>query len=317
MKPPAPVPGAWFLLGPTASGKTALSLELAAGLGAEIVCMDSMQLYRGIPIASAQPSARERARVPHHLFESLELDQVHDAGRYLEAAAGVAAELATRGRSALFVGGTVLYYRALVEGLAELPARDPGLREALRASWDRDGGAALRAELERVDPEAAARIGRNDYRRSERALEVHRLTGIALSALQARPVRPRLVDRGTVVLRAPRPWLRQRVEDRQRAMVAAGLVDELRRVWERFREAPSPPTALQAIGVRALAPCFAGDLPLDQGLATMRAQTHRLLRHQETWLRKLGRGVELDPSHPEGLAARARAALGGRPTPCG
>ena len=302
---------AHFLLGPTASGKTALALALAEDHGLELVCMDSMQVYRGFPIASAQPSAEERARVPHHLFEGVDLGEHFDTGRYVARAVAAVAEIQSRGRGALFVGGTALYYKALVEGLADLPPRDPALREELKAAWADDDGMSLRAELARVDPATASRLGAADYRRHERALEVHRLTGRPLSELQAEPVEAPLRSAGTVALRPPREWVRERVARRWQAMREAGLLEELRAVYQRFGLREDLPPALQAIGYRPLATAFAGEQDLEEALQTMLTQTNRLVRHQDTWLRKL-EPFALDPATLglEELRTQAAAHMG-------
>jgi tRNA dimethylallyltransferase len=291
-----PLPEAFFLLGPTASGKTSLSLELAGALDAELFCLDSMQLYQGFPVASAQPTSEERSRVPHHLFEVLSLDQNCDAGAFVKLAVAKLPEVTGRGKKILFVGGTVLYYKALVEGLADLPARDPELRRELRASWDQDQGETLRAELLRVDPERFEALGPRDYRRIERALEVFRLTGVPLSELHRRPLTPPLRSLGTVALRPDRSWLRERVAARQQGMLTAGLLAEMRALWERFREAKDVPTALQAIGYRHFAAHFEGTMTQDDALTKMLHDTNRLVRHQDTWLRKLSGIFSLDPS---------------------
>lgn len=289
-------PGACFLLGPTASGKTALALDLAERLGAEILCLDSMQLYRGYPVASAQPSEEERRRVPHHLFEILSLEEDFDTGRFVKRSLGVVREIRERGRLPLFVGGTVLYYKALVEGLADLPPRNPTLRRELRASWEADDGAALWAELERVDPRRARDIGRRDYRRIERALEVHRLTGTSLSELHERPRVVPLENLGTVALRPSREWIRARVAARQQLMLDQGLVEEMHQLWERFRGREPLPTSLQAIGARDFMAHFEGELALGEALDRMLHATQRLVRHQDTWLRKTRGPVGLDPA---------------------
>jgi tRNA dimethylallyltransferase len=273
--------------------------------------MDSMQVYRGFPIASAQPTPEERARVPHHLFECVELDEHFDAGRYVERAVATVQDLEAQGRRALFVGGTALYYRALTEGLADLPPRDPALRAELRGAWDADEGEALRRELAVVDPVTAARLGPADYRRHERALEVHRLTGRPLSELQEEPVEAPLAVSGALALRPPREWVRERVARRWSAMREAGLLEELRTVHARFRDHEELPPSLQAIGYRPLAAAFEGEADLEEALSRMLSHTNRLVRHQDTWLRKLGL-EELDPSQgePAALCEAAAALLG-------
>ena len=178
-------PPAVFLLGPTASGKTAVSLVLASRFPLEIVSVDSALVYHGMDIGTAKPDAATRAAVPHHLIDIVEPTEAYSAGRFREDALRVAAGIAARGRVPLFAGGTMLYERALMRGLARLPAADP----AVRAEIDRDararGWPALHAELARVDPQAAARLDPNDAQRVQRALEVFRLSGRTLTAIIA------------------------------------------------------------------------------------------------------------------------------------
>ncbi len=285
-----------FLLGPTASGKTSLGIALAKKLDCELVCLDSMQIYRDFPIASAQPTEEERAQVKHHLFEIRDLAEHFDTAAYQKTALECVERLHSQNKQALFVGGTALYFKALTEGLTPLPGRDPNLRKSLEASWAKDEGAALREELERVDPQAASKIGRLDYRRTERALEVFRLTGTPLSEHQKKPVKAPLAIAGALALRPPRDWVRNRVQIRQKQMVKAGLEQEMHALWQRFRSAEILPPGLQAIGYRPFAAYFEGSGKLEDALETMRNQTNRLIRHQDTWLRKLTVIAGIDPS---------------------
>lgn len=173
-----------LLMGPTASGKSALALGLAQGLDGEIVSVDSAQVYRGMDIGTAKPSLAERAQVTHHLIDVVDPVQVYSAARFVSEALAAIADIRSRGRTPIVAGGTMLYFKALTEGLSSLPQADPAVRADLDARAARDGWPALHAELARVDPVTAARLAPNDAQRIQRALEVHALTGVALSALQ-------------------------------------------------------------------------------------------------------------------------------------
>src|SRR5690242_6022513 len=175
---------AYALIGPTASGKSTLALELAERLPLEIVSMDSAQVYRGMDIGTAKPGAAERARVPHHLIGVLDPDRAYSTGRWRTDALAAVREILARGKTPLVVGGTMLYYRVLVGGLDALPQGAPEVRAAIDAEAAERGWPALHTELERVDPKSARRIGAGDTQRIQRALEVWRITGKPLSALQ-------------------------------------------------------------------------------------------------------------------------------------
>jgi tRNA dimethylallyltransferase len=229
MRPmPAPIV---LVVGPTASGKTALGIALAKALGGDVVNVDSVQLYRRLDIGSAKPSAEERAAVRHHLLDVVEPDGRYDAATYARAADEVVSSLRAAGRPAIFVGGTGLYTRALVRGLAEGIASDPATRRALdaRARAGEQELARMHAELASVDPDYAARIARTDPIRIVRGLEVFSLTGIPLSVHHARhaaaPPRYRALWLG---LDVPREALRARIEERTRSMLARGWIEEVR-----------------------------------------------------------------------------------------
>src|SRR4051812_24852456 len=222
---------ALILTGPTACGKTALALELAEHVGAEIVAMDSMTLYRGMDVGTAKPTAADRARVPHHLIDALDPWESGTVAGWLEKAADACADITARGRRPLFVGGTPFYLKTLLHGLFEGPPGDADLRRGLEAEADRDGKEALHARLAEADPKTAARLHPNDVRRVVRALEVHRLTGKPISAWQqtwdtaafagpaAAPPPARIP---AVVLDLPRDVLYARINGRVGAMLAAG-----------------------------------------------------------------------------------------------
>jgi len=279
------------LSGPTASGKTDLALELAARHGLEILSVDSMAVYRGMDVGTAKPTLEARARVPHHGLDLVDPSEDFDAARYCAHADRVRAEVAARGGRLLLVGGTPLYLMAFLRGFFEGPKADPGLREELLA-LERGEPGRLHAELARVDPEAAARIHRHDRKRLVRALEVHRRTGRPISRLQRQfdEGPPRHPYRG-VWLSLPREVLRERVRERCRRMFEAGLVDEVRRI----RAAGGfGKTAGVAIGYREVLAFLDGELPADRLVTKVRAHTHRLVRRQETWLRRFPGLVRLD-----------------------
>ena len=212
-----------FLLGPTASGKSAVAMRLAERLPLEIVSVDSAQVYRGMDVGTAKPSPAERARVPHHLIDVVEPTEPYSAGRFRADAMRLAGEIQARARVPLFAGGTMLYFRALTQGLAELPAADPALRGEIEARAARAGWPALHAELAAVDPVAAARLEPTDAQRIQRALEVHRITGTPLSQLQERARGgPAPFEALRIALEpTDRAALHRRIGERFEAMLAA------------------------------------------------------------------------------------------------
>jgi tRNA dimethylallyltransferase len=279
----------WVVTGPTASGKTALALELAARTGREILSMDSMAVYRRMDIGTAKPSAAERERVPHHLIDLVEPHEPFDTARWCDAAAAVLSRLHARGARALFVGGTPLYLMAFFKGMMEGPANDPALRSSLEAREAAAPG-ALHAELTRLDPAAAARIHARDVRRLVRAHEVLQLTGQPISAQQhhfartdwLRPCRIAVVTR-------PRDELHARVKQRTEAMLAAGLLAETETIE---RSGGFSRTAAAAIGYAECRDFLRGRYKDEQELKNrIRRNTHQLIRRQTTWLRRLDGAV--------------------------
>jgi len=273
-------------MGPTASGKTGFAIELARRLPAEIVSVDSALVYRGMDIGTAKPSPALRAELPHHLIDLLDPAEAYSAGRFRRDALQAMAQIRARGRVPLLVGGTMMYFRALLRGLAELPEADP----ALRAALDREGAArgwpALHAELARVDPVSAARIQPGDSQRIQRALEVWRLAGRPLSELQAAGEDP---PRGWTFLKfalAPptRAALHAAIEQRFRAMMAAGFADELRKLHARGDLHPGLP-AIRAVGYRQLWAWLEGECSLEEAVDKAVTATRRLAKRQMTWLR--------------------------------
>lgn len=276
----------WFLTGPTASGKTALSLRLAERLGAEIISLDSMALYRGMNIGTAKPAAEQRAAVPHHLIDLIEPHEEFSLARYLEAAEQIARDIRRRGREVLFVGGTPLYLKGLLRGVFEGPAADWDLRRTLETEEQRLGPGYLHARLAEVDPESAERLHPNDTRRLVRALEVHQKTGQPISRLQQQFERARSADQCRVfVLDWPREELHRRIDRRVEAMFAGGLVDEVRGLLA--RPGSLSRTARQAVGYREVIAHLEHSVPLDETVEQVKQHTRQFARRQMTWFRSL------------------------------
>jgi tRNA dimethylallyltransferase len=275
------------LVGPTASGKSALALSIARRIDVEIVSVDSAQVYRGMDIGTAKPTAAERAAVPHHLIDIIGPDQRYSAARFARDARRLIAEIQRRGRAALLVGGTMLYLKALTEGLSALPEADAALRAEIDEQAARDGWPALHARLARVDPQTAARLEPRDAQRIQRALEVWQLTGQPLS--QVHHVTPR--ERYPLPLIALEPqsrnWLHERIAVRFDAMLAAGLIDEVRALRARGDLSPDLPS-MRCVGYRQVWQALdAGDPTSlrERGVAA----TRQLAKRQLTWLRAMKR----------------------------
>ncbi|HET7197685.1 MAG TPA: tRNA (adenosine(37)-N6)-dimethylallyltransferase MiaA [Burkholderiales bacterium] len=285
------------MLGPTASGKSALAMALAERLPAEIVVMDSAQVYRGMDIGTAKPGAEERARVPHHLIDLVDPDQPYSAGRWRGEAISAAQEILGRQKIPLLVGGTMLYYRALVHGLDALPQADARVRAEIDAEAAQRGWPALHAELALVDPPAARRIMPNDAQRIQRALEVWRLTGKPLSVLQgaSSQVLPFALKAFCVTLE--RAELHERIARRFDAMLAAGLLDELRELKKRYRLSARTPS-MRAVGYRQAWEHLEGACSAAEMRSRAVAATRQLAKRQMTWLRAF-RDVAPVPPDPE------------------
>jgi tRNA dimethylallyltransferase len=275
---------AFVLLGPTASGKSRLALEIAAAAPIEIVAMDSAQIYRGMDIGTAKPTASERASVPHHLIDLVDPDQAYSVGRWRSDAIRAITEVLGRKKIPLLVGGTMLYYRALTVGLAAMPSADPELRAELDLSAARRGWPSLHAELAKVDPEAAQRIQPNDAQRIQRALEVYKLTGEPLSKIQLRKEAPLPFALKAFALVRERAELHARIGERFGAMLAAGLVDEMRALKARFALHPALPS-MRAVGYRQVWEFLEGRFSADDLRSRGVAATRQLAKRQLTWLR--------------------------------
>lgn len=304
----------WFLTGPTAGGKTGVGVELAGRIGAEIVSMDSMALYRGLDIGTAKPTVAERRAVKHHLVDVVEPDEEFSLARYVEAAEGAIAEIKGRGREVLFVGGTPLYLKGLLRGIFEGPPADWDFRRQLEDEARREGPGSLHRRLAEVDPVAARRLHPNDTRRLVRALEVHEKTGQPISRLQEQFETAHPAETCRVfVLDWPTAQLNRRINRRVDAMFAAGLVEEVRRLLDGPR--PLSKTASQALGYREVIEHIEGQRGLSETIELVKTHTRRFAKRQRTWFRSLGEcrfiPVE-DPIDPAEVAWRTQEAAFGR-----
>ncbi|MFP5408692.1 MAG: tRNA (adenosine(37)-N6)-dimethylallyltransferase MiaA [Gammaproteobacteria bacterium] len=290
----ARLPPAIFLMGPTASGKTALAVSLVERLPLEIISVDSALVYRGMDIGTAKPDAATLARAPHHLLDIRAPTDAYSAAAFRDDARALMADITARGRVPLLVGGTMLYFRALLQGLDDLPRADAALRKQLEAEAAARGWPALHAELAGVDPVTAARLAPNDAQRIGRALEIFRLSGKPMSALLDRtqadlPYRVLQL----ALIPSDRAVLHRRIAERFDAMLAEGLLDEVKALRQAFALTPDLPT-MRAVGYRQAWAHLDGELSLDELRATGIAATRQLAKRQLTWLRSWPDAVELD-----------------------
>jgi len=273
-----------IISGPTATGKTALAIELATRYGAEIISADSRQVYRYLDIGTAKPTQAQQATVPHHLIDVVNPDEPFDSARFRGLALAAIDDTLRRGKRVLVVGGTGLYLRALTRGLFAGPPADPALRTRLYEQEQSEGRGFLHRRLAGVDPEAAARLHPNDTVRLIRALEVLLLSGVPLSQWQRdHGFRDRPFATLTISLVMERETLARRIEERCRQMVRDGLIEEVRRVWEMGYGPELAP--LQTIGYAQIGEMLRGRYGLADALARMAGETRRLAKRQLTWLR--------------------------------
>ena len=299
------------LAGPTASGKSAVALALAERVPAEIVSVDSALVYRGMDIGTAKPTPAERAAVPHHLIDIREPTEAYSAAEFVRDATRLIGEIRARGRLPLLVGGTMLYFKALFEGLDALPPADAEVRRRIEQRAAREGWPALHAELARVDPVTAARLAPGDSQRIQRALEVWQLSGQPMSTLhttkkEANNVEQTATGRLFSLEPADRAWLHARIAQRFDDMLAAGLVDEVAALRARGDLSPELPS-MRCVGYRQVWDTLDGRAPM----ATLRergiAATRQLAKRQLTWLRGMPQRQILevdDEKSPPGLARR-------------
>jgi tRNA dimethylallyltransferase len=298
-----------LVLGPTASGKTAVALALARRFPAEIVSVDSAQVYRGMDVGTAKPDRASRAAVPHHLVDVVDPTESYSAGRFRDDATRLVAEIHARGRVPILAGGTMLYFRALTQGLSDLPPADPAVRARIDARAARSGWPALHAELARVDADTAARLEPTDPQRIQRALEVYEITGTPLSKLQSRGggTQPAFEALRVALEPGERSELHRRIDARFRAMLDAGLVEELHGLKRRYRLDASLPS-MRAVGYRQAWETLEGRAPADTLAERGIAATRQLAKRQLTWLRSMPGLARFDCLRPDLGEAVAEAA---------
>jgi len=299
-----------LLIGPTAAGKTDLALELVREFPLEIVSVDSALVYRGLDIGSGKPSPSVLANVPHHLIDIRDPADRYSAGQFVRDALRAMADIRARGKIPLLVGGTMMYVKALTQGLAELPEADPAIRAEIDARAVGLGWPALHAELRQVDARAAERILPNDGQRIQRALEVHRITGRTLSELHATTVRQSLNDRFCIIAWGPadRSALYGRIAARFEQMMATGFLGEVRRLYERGDLSAELPS-LRSVGYRQLWGHLAGQYELVEGVRLGVIATRQLARRQLMWLRAMPEVTSFDSLESESNA-RIKAMVG-------
>lgn len=292
------------IIGPTASGKSALALAVAERVGGELLCVDSMTVYRGMDVGTAKPTTDDRARVPHHLLDVADPTETFTVARFVELADAAIADAFRRGRAVVAVGGTPMYFKALFEGLFEGPGADTDVRQRL-GGWTSD---ALHARLREIDPVAAERIHQNDRKRMIRAIEVFELTGQPISSLQTHwnaedtspawrhPVR-------WVGLHWEREALNRRINARVKEMLAAGWLDEVRRLLA--RHGPLSKTAAEAAGYAELIAHAQGRLSLEEAVEQTKISTRQLARRQIKWFRRFRDVTWFDGAAPPDPAAIA------------
>ena len=297
MSGPAPLRPIAVLTGPTGTGKSDIALRLAHEFPIEIVSVDSAQVYRGMDIGSAKPDAATRAQVPHHLIDLVEPTENYSAGRFVRDATHAIADIESRGRIPLLVGGTMLYLRSLIIGISDLPEGSEEVRARLDAEAARVGWPALHQRLAGLDAVAAARIHPNDAQRIQRALEVFDVAGEPLSVLQGRSRGKSRTDRRFVVaalVPGDRVRLHAALAERFEQMMAAGLLDEVRRLHARGDLTAEHP-AVRAVGYRQLWSHLEGACPLATAMTRAVAATRQLAKRQMTWLRSMSGINVFDP----------------------
>ena len=289
---------ALMILGPTASGKTDLSLRLAARLPVEIISVDSALVYRGMDIGTAKPSLAERTAVPHHLIDVREISQPYSVADFLSDAVRLVGEIQSRGCLPVLAGGTMLYANALRQGLAEIPAVPGAVRQAVLEEGADRGWPAMHGELAKVDPETARRLPEHDRQRISRALEVYRATGRPLSSYLSQSRQAPELDILTVALvPGDRSRLHRAIAERFDGMLEAGLMDEVRRLAQTPGFSADSP-AMRAVGYRQALECLAGETTPAQFRERAIAATRQLAKRQITWLRSMDGKVLFDPYSP-------------------
>jgi tRNA dimethylallyltransferase len=294
------LPPAIFLMGPTASGKTGVAVELVRHLPAEIISVDSALVFRDMDIGTAKPDQTALARAPHHLIDIIKPTEAYSAAAFRQDALRLMADITQRGRIPLLVGGTMLYFKALLEGLDDLPPSDPAVRAALDTEIAQHGIQHLHKQLAEVDAETAARLKTSDTQRIQRAVEIYRISGKPMSALLRQRTPYELPYRVLPIALIPsdRAQLHARIATRFKAMLEQGLVDELRALREKYPLHPDM-TAMRCVGYRQAWQFLEGDIDNVQLQETGIAATRQLAKRQLTWLRSMPDNIELDCLAPD------------------
>ncbi len=297
---PGALPPAVFLMGPTASGKTAVAVELVNEFPFEIISVDSALVYRGMDIGTAKPDTGILEAAPHRLIDIRDPSEPYSAADFRADALAAMADITACGRIPLLVGGTLLYFRALEKGLSEMPPADPEVRAMLEEQAQQLGWAAMHTRLQQVDPVSAARIHANDPQRIQRALEINYLTGRPLSSFHARGRATALPYRLAKLILAPtdRALMQRRIEQRFKAMLAAGFTDEVRRLFLRADLGPELP-AMRAVGYRQAWAWLEGRISYEEMLNQAIVATRQYAKRQLTWLRSEEDACWFDAAAPD------------------
>lgn len=290
-------PIALLLLGPTASGKSALSLKLAEKYPVEIISIDSALVYRGMDIGSAKPTEEELRAAPHHLINIREINEPYSAADFVTDCTLLVHEIRGRGRIPLIVGGTMLYAKALREGIDEMPTTSPEVRAGVSEEAEKLGWPAMHEILQACDPETAALLAPNDKQRIGRALEVYRMTGKPLSSFHRREARPAFPMATVALVPEDRKRLHELIEKRFDAMLAAGFLDEVKGLMARLDFDPDSP-AMRAVGYRQAIEYLEGRRTYDEFRLAGIAATRQLAKRQLTWLRSMENVTRIDPFEP-------------------
>ena len=304
------LPPAIFLMGPTASGKTGVAVELAQRLPVELISVDSALVYRDMNIGTAKPDAATLARAPHHLIDIIDPTAAYSAAAFRHDALRLMRDITSRGKIPLLVGGTMLYFKALREGLSDLPQADPEIRAALDAEIAQHGIEHLHKQLAEVDAETAARLKPTDTQRIQRAMEIYRITGQPMSALIAQKESAELPYRILPIALIPsdRAQLHTRIATRFKTMLEQGLLEELRMLRNKY-PLHANMTSMRCVGYRQAWQYLEGEIGEAQLLETGIIATRQLAKRQLTWLRSMPDNIELDCLAP-GLAQTVFDKLG-------
>jgi tRNA dimethylallyltransferase len=296
-------PMAITVMGPTASGKTGLAIELRKHLPVELINVDSAQVYRYLNIGSAKPDAETLAQAPHRLLDIRDPCEIYSAAEFLADARREMAEISATGRIPLLVGGSMMYFKVLLEGLSQLPEADQSIRDDLEQRAAKEGWPSLYAELQLVDPQTASRLHPNHSQRIQRALEVYQLTGEPMSALQAESIgglAQQYDFRQIALIPQNRSLLHQRIEQRFEAMMALGFAEEVRGLYERGDLHINLP-AIRSVGYRQLWDYCAGDCSLQDAVEKAVVATRQLAKRQLTWLRNWPQAIEIKADNQDGF----------------